>query len=137
MNAIQDRNAINQTVEICPICMNEADIQLFCGHFICEPCLIKWRKEKTECPLCKAVPRSYIRINSLTIPTSSKSEECNICLLMMNDSCIRCVAYKDTNDPVPAFNKCNCVSLQCGHTYHRHCIGYFHLRSNTVKCPEC
>ena len=124
----------------CGLCFEQiADIQLICGHTICEPCLKSWRRIQTKCPWCKAHPGSFIRIlyDSVTVASIIPNEKCKICDLSLDNKCTVCVAYKDVNKPIPDFNKCNCVTInQCGCIYHRHCIGLYHLSRRKI-CPSC
>lgn len=130
--------------DLCTLCEeNEVEIQLTCGHSICKSCLAVWITEKIECPWCRAkIDKFLIRIlpvNVLPI-IPSESEMCEICCQLLTSSCLLCSMYKVAHDPIPTFDKCDCVKLSCECIYHRHCIGYFHLQiseDDNVSCPRC
>jgi len=123
----------------CSLCSERiADIQLVCGHVICEPCLTSWRRTKTECPWCRAFPKSYLRIHPNIISAPSEEKECLMCYQLLNKNCVRCAAYTEADDAVPKFNPCNCVRMKdCNCAYHRHCIGFYYLHGGNTKCPAC
>lgn len=127
---------------VCTLCMeNSVEIQLICGHLICKSCLALWILENPECPWCRMKINRFligiIPMNLLSAPPETKM--CEICLHLLTLPCLFCSSYKNIDNPVPSFNKCDCVKFSCKCSYHRHCIGYIHLKSedDNVKCPAC
>jgi ankyrin repeat protein len=42
-------------IEVCPICSDQlCTIQTSCNHTFCEPCMLKWLKNKNNCPCCRS-----------------------------------------------------------------------------------
>ena len=58
--------------ESCPVCLEDFKTTpkvLSCGHVFCAPCLGKWTRENSTCPICRA-PVSGSDYGTSTIPLS-------------------------------------------------------------------
>ena len=61
----------------CSVCMEKKGpktaAKLPCGHHFCKPCIDKWSKRETSCPLCRKAYSSY-RYRGKVVKTKRKTQ---------------------------------------------------------------
>ena len=61
----------------CSVCMekkgSKTAAKLACGHNFCKPCIDKWSKRETSCPLCRKAYSSY-RYRGKLVKTQRKTQ---------------------------------------------------------------